>query len=133
MSTTTPSIDQLKRAISISEQIQALEAELASILGGIGESSARAAVKAVASSSSVKAAKGKRTLSPEARARIVAAQKARWAKARGEEAPVTEAAPKPRGKKAASGAKGKRVVSEEARARMAASARNRWAKSRKNK
>jgi hypothetical protein len=55
----------------------------------------------------------KRTMSAAARARISAAQKARWAKAKGQ---VAVAKPN------------KRAMSPEARARIAAGARARWAR-----
>lgn len=61
----TPSTDQLKRALKISQDIQKLEAELAAILGG----------KKVSSASGTK-----RNMSPEARERIAEAQRKRWAK-----------------------------------------------------
>jgi hypothetical protein len=82
MSTTTPSVAALRRAIEITEQIGKLESELKAILDGKG-SSAPAASRSVAAAASVAApAKKRRKMSPEARARIVAAQKARWAKVR---------------------------------------------------
>jgi hypothetical protein len=55
----------------------------------------------------------KRTMSTAARARISAAQKARWAKSKGQ---IAVAMPK------------KRTMSPEARARIAAGARARWAR-----
>ncbi len=60
---------------------------------------------------------GRRRLSPEARARIAAAQKARWAKARGE----SDSQPAARPKK-------KRRLSKEGRARIIAATKARWAK-----
>jgi hypothetical protein len=119
---TTPSIDQLKRAIALSEQIQKLESELASILG----SSAK--VSAPASSAAAAAKPGRRRrrrgLSAEGRARIAAAQKARWAKAKGTTA--AESAEKPAGKR-----RKKRQLSPEARARIVAAVKRRWAKAKK--
>jgi hypothetical protein len=82
MSTTTPSVAALRRAIEITEQIGKLETELRGILDGKG-SSAPAAARSVAPAASAAApGKKRRKMSPEARARIVAAQKARWAKVR---------------------------------------------------
>ncbi|MBX7211199.1 MAG: hypothetical protein K1X78_23030 [Verrucomicrobiaceae bacterium] len=73
-----PSVDQLKRALQISEQIQKLETEMASILGS----------SAVSSGSSkpgpVKRKKSK--ISAEGLANIIAAQKRRWAKVKKEKA-----------------------------------------------
>jgi hypothetical protein len=121
---TTPSIDQLKRAITISEQIQKLESELASILGASAKVSAPAKVAALVA----KAPKGKRGLSAEGRARIAAAQKARWAKVKGKAAAAPAAAPQAAGKR-----KGKRNLSPEARARIVAAVKRRWAKVKKAK
>lgn len=66
---------------------------------------------------------GRRTLSPEARARIVAAQKARWAKQRGGKANA------PKSPAAASDitAKPRRKMSAAARKAIAEAARKRWA------
>ena len=74
----TPSVDELKRAIAIAQQIQELERELASLLGGQSRSSSAAPVKGAA-----KPRGKKRNMSAEARARIAEAQRARWAKVRG--------------------------------------------------
>ena len=73
-----PSITELKEAIAIAEKIQSLEAELSIIIVG---SSPIASTPASASSAPAKRG-GKRTMSPEARARMAASQKARWAKIR---------------------------------------------------
>lgn len=66
------------------------------------------------------AAVGKRTMSPAARAKIAAAQKARWAKIRGKKAT------KPVARK-------KHKMSAVGRAAIAAAARARWAKVRAQK
>ena len=79
MSTTTPSIAALRRAIEITEQIEKLEGELKGILGSKATALAAAAPASAPAAAPVKK---KRVMSPEARARIVAAQKARWAKVR---------------------------------------------------
>jgi len=89
------SAQQLRRAASIKEQIDTLENELGNILGGTSGTGS-----------------GKRTMSASARARIAAAQKARWAKVKGG---------------SASGAP-KRKMSAAARAKIAAAAKARWAK-----
>jgi hypothetical protein len=83
MSITIPSAATLRRAIEISERIEKLEAELRAVLAGTSVSAVTAAPKAAAEA---KPAKKRRKMSPEARARIVAAQKARWAKVRAEKA-----------------------------------------------
>jgi hypothetical protein len=88
-----PSTDQLQRALKISEQIQKLEAELATILGNaVAAKTKRAytkrAISDVAAPPSAAApAKKKRKkakMSPEGLANIIAAQKKRWAKVRKE-------------------------------------------------
>jgi hypothetical protein len=91
---------QFRRAAAIKEQIDALENELGKIFGGDG-------APAVSG--------GKRTMSASARARIAAAQKARWAKVKGKKAA------KPAGA-------GRRKMSPAARAKIAAAAKARWAK-----
>ena len=91
---------QLKEMAELKEEISALEKELASIFG----SPATAAP----------APKRKFKMSAAGRARIAAAQKARWAKAKKSE-------PAPAVKK-------KRTMSAAGRARIAAAAKARWAK-----
>ena len=95
------SADQLRRAAAIKDQIEALENELGQILGG-------AAV-------ATRAAGGKRTMSASARARIAAAQRARWAKVKGKNG-------------VSSSGGSRRKMSPAARAKIAAAARARWAK-----
>jgi len=94
------SAQQLRRAAAIKEQIDALENELGKILGAGG---------------AAQATNGRRTMSASARARIAAAQRARWAKAKGKSAakPATS---------------GRRRMSAAARAKIAAAAKARWAK-----
>jgi hypothetical protein len=78
-----PTTTQLKKAIQIAEQIQSLEAELAGILSGVGMGNGL--VDAPEGKGSTKAPKKRRKrskMSPEGRARIAAAQKLRWAKAK---------------------------------------------------
>lgn len=94
------SVKQLKRAIVLRERIEALEKELASILGE--SSAAPAAVNG-----------GRRKMSASARAKIAAAQRARWARQKGAANP----APKTR-----------RKMSASARGKIAAAARARWAR-----
>ena len=120
----TPSIDQLKRAVAISEQIQKLETELATIFGKSAKVSAPAAMAAVAAKPGRKARRG---LSAEGRARIAAAQKARWAKRKGSAASASA----PKAASPARKGKGKRNLSPEARARIVAAVKRRWAKARK--
>ena len=105
----TLSLDQLKRAVALKEQIAALESELAGVLGA----SKPAAVAAPAP--------GKRSLSDATKAKMRAAHQARWAKiraAKGTPAPA-KIAPK---------AQAKRKMSAAGRARLVAAVKARWAK-----
>lgn len=112
-----PTLDQWKRGLAIAEQIAALEQELAAILGG---RSVPASAAAKAAPTSGKRKKGK--MSAEGRARIVAAQKARWAKIRsGSKAPAASKAP------AKAPAKKKRTMAPEVKAKLAAAMKARWA------
>jgi len=110
MSITSTSVDQLKRAIGIAEQIEKLQAELNLLLHG-KFSATLAAAPAVARDP-------RRTKrSPAVRAKMAAAQKARWAKAKPGRAPSaaiideiahieaagSTSAPSPKAKKAAPG------------------------------
>jgi hypothetical protein len=94
------SAQQLRRAAAIKERIDTLQNELGKILGGNG---------------ATPAASGKRTMSAGARARIAAAQRARWAKVKGK-------------KPAKAAGAGKRKMSAAARAKIAAAAKARWAR-----
>jgi hypothetical protein len=98
----TLSAQQLRRAANIKDKIQSLQNELNRILGST--------VNAVA------APKKKRKMSAAGRRKIAAAQKARWAKAKG-----TKSA-------AASAKKPKRQMSAAARAKISAAAKARWTK-----
>ena len=116
MPTSITTVDQLRRAIVVAEQIEKLKAELAAILSGTSTGQAE---PSKITSAPVKGRK-KRKLSPESRARIVAAVKARWARAKGQKDPGRPAlAPKTTGKK--------RNLTPEGRARLAASMKARWA------
>ena len=80
MSTSVPSLGQLVRAVKIAEQIQNLRAELSAALGRT-QASGNHSVES--KGATVPARKKRRhNLSPEARAKIAAAQKARWKKHR---------------------------------------------------
>jgi len=122
----TPSIEQLKRAIVIQEQIDKLEAELKAVLSG-----AVSTVAPVQASPVAKPAKKKRKMSAAGRANIIAAQKARWDKINGVKAAATTSTmPAPKATKAVK-KKAKRNISVEARAKMATAAKKRWAKAKK--
>ena len=98
----------LRRIISIKEQIETLQIELGAIGGETGDAAVGEPIK-----------RGRRRMSASARRKIGLAQKARWAKAKG-----IETAP----------AAGKRRrMSAAGRARIAAAAKARWAKFRASK
>src|SRR5688572_21488085 len=100
MGLTDLTTDQLRRAVALKEQIESLEQQLGSLLNGHGGPGRRGGPR------------GRRTMSPAARARIAAAQRARWAR-----------------QKAGSKGPGKRRrMSAAARARIAAAQRARWAR-----
>ena len=103
------SIEQLRRAISLKEQIAALEAQLNQVFGA----------PAPAAPTSKRPGSGKR--SAATRAKMAAAHQARWAKIR-----VAKGAPAPA--KIAPKAPAKRKISAEARRRMIEGAKARWAK-----
>jgi hypothetical protein len=130
MPTTNPSIAQLQRAIVISGQIERLKRDLKSVLSG-GQATDGVSTGNGEQASAEPATKKKRTMSASARKRIAAAQKARWAKSKGEKATVpveAKAAPK-----AAKPGKKMRNMSPEARARIVAAQKARWAKFRTGK
>jgi 4-hydroxy-3-methylbut-2-enyl diphosphate reductase IspH len=102
-------IEKLEEALNIRKQIGALQDKLNTLVGPEVSSTAAKLVHAVK--------KRTRTMSVEARERIAAAQRARWAKVKGTSAASTPAK-KP---------KAKRNISPEARAKMAAAAKKRWA------
>ena len=63
---------QLRDAAVLKEKIESMQAQLNRLLGEAQSTTTKAPVK--------KAAKKKRTMSPEARAKIAAAQRKRWQK-----------------------------------------------------
>jgi hypothetical protein len=103
------SVAQLKRAIEIREQIDVLTEELGQITSG----------EEAPASLPPTAKKGK-GMSAAGRARIAAAQRARWAKVKG--AKVEKAVASPVEKKK------KRKMSPAARAKISAAAKERWKK-----
>jgi hypothetical protein len=100
---------QLHSIISIKEQIETLQGQIASIVSGGGEVPSLAAEEAPR--------KGRR--SAAVRAKMAAAQRARWAKIKG-----NSVAPEP------AKAKKDRRSSPATRAKLAAAAKARWAKAR---
>jgi hypothetical protein len=73
------SAEVYRRAADIQDQMDSLKAELNRILGG-----AAVPARAAAAAGAVAGPRKRRKMSPEARARIAAAAKARWAKYRAE-------------------------------------------------
>ena len=105
-------IEKLEEALNIRRQIASLQDKLSSIFGGTNPPPPAAK----------KTRGGRRTMSPAARARIAAAQRARWAKVKaGSTATSSAKAPTKAGKKV------KRTMSPESRAKIAAAAKARWA------
>ena len=120
--TTTPTLDQLKRAIVISEQIAALEAEMGAIFGASTPAKATATAKAPAAKSDGRKAKK----SPETIAKMRAAQQARYAKLRGAKVKAPAKA-KAEPKKIEAPVKKKRTMSPAVKAKLAAAMKKRWA------
>ncbi len=113
------SIAILKEAIEIKESILQLETRLAKILGG----NAIAAASVEEISIPVPGKRGRRKMSAAARAKISAAQKARWAVQLGG-APAKSAEPAKPGKRG----RPRKGLSPEGRARIIAAQKARWAK-----
>ena len=129
MPNTTPSIAQLKHALSIAEEIESLKDKLNAIMSGGSSSSpvVKSASEAPAPGRPAKVGKtGKRFVSAESRAKMAAAQHARWAR-NNPSASSAAAAPK--------AAKGKRKggLSPEGRARIIAALKARHAANRRNR
>lgn len=76
-----PSVEQLKKAVAIAEKIKELETQLSELLGG-GAPAPVVTRGRKPKAAKVESGRKARNISPEGRARIAAAQKARWAKAR---------------------------------------------------
>ena len=146
MSIATISLERLKQAVQIKEQIASLEAELAAVIGGTVSTPAvtalvpkrrgrppgkaklladSAAALTVPTAVAKQGRGGRRHMSPEARARIAAAQKARWAKVHAAQGNSPKTA------SASTGRRKRRTISPEGRASMAAAAKARWARFRK--
>ena len=111
-SSTNLSVQQLRQAANLKEKIEALEKELAKLLGSTSTPVA------------FNAPKKKGGMSAAGKAKIAAAQKARWAKVK---------AAKPAGTAvkavvAAKPAKKKFTMSAAAKAKISAAAKARWAK-----
>jgi len=103
------SVQQLRHAADLKEQIAALEKELNQLFGSPVTPVAAIVVKK------------KGGMSAAGKARIVAAQKARWAKIKSAKSAVKAAQP-------VKSAKKKSTMSPEAKAKISAAAKARWAK-----
>lgn len=81
---TVPSVEQLKRALELAEKIASLQSELDSLWGKAPVKAGKKRAAASAEKEEAPAGKAKRAynMSPEARERIAAAQRRRWAKAK---------------------------------------------------
>lgn len=113
------SVEQLRKAVSIKEEIERLQAQLDALAGGSMPATGRRLGRPPGRPA------GRRMMSAAAKARIAAAQRARWAKLKGTNSDSTTSI-------ATTGGKGrgrkKRVVDAATRARLAAVAKARWAK-----
>jgi hypothetical protein len=107
------SISQLNRIIALKEQIAQIEGELAALLG--------APAKAASSTSSSTRTVGRKKggMSAEGRARIIAAQKLRWAKVKAAKGGAPAAAKPAKAKKFTMSAAAKAAISRAAKARWA--------------
>ncbi|MCW0220041.1 MAG: hypothetical protein OJI67_17075 [Prosthecobacter sp.] len=75
-----PTVNQLTRALEVTKQIEKLQAELAAIFGGDFKAAKKLAKAEKAEKAEKTTGKKKRTMSPEAKEKIAAAQRLRWAK-----------------------------------------------------
>jgi hypothetical protein len=114
----TPSINQIRRALQISEQIERLEAELASTLGNRAAETPSIPARAVSTGG-----RKRRRMSKAAREKIAAAQRARWARAKGKSSggAVRSTKAKTKAKRTKGG------ITPEGRAKLAAMMKARWA------
>ena len=125
-------IDKLEEALNLKKQIHALQEKLSSMFSsddGEDKEPKRRPGFAPVSPMARKAAagkKGKRTMSPEARERIAAAQRARWARSKGTSSSSAKSVASTKPAK-----KGKRTMSPETKAKMAAAMKARWAAARR--
>ena len=134
-----PTSDTIQRATEILRQIEALQAELAGLFGGVSAAAPKrrgrppGSVKAPAAPALEGSTKRRRRMSAEGRARIAAGAKARWEKYRADQGLKTDnnsAAPAPAPSKAAHKVGG---MTAEGRAAIAAAQKARWAKVRAEK
>jgi hypothetical protein len=122
--------------IGLEQRRDEIDSKIAEIRQLLGQSAGTPKAAPSAPATGKKTGK-RRTMSPEARARIAEAQRARWANSKGtakkSSGQATSGAKAPAKTKAAAKTRGakKRTMSPEARARIAEAQRKRWAASRK--
>jgi hypothetical protein len=119
----TLTLQQLQRALALAEQIQRLEEEFQALVSGNSHVNSHASRPASAGRAT-RGRGGRRSFSEETRAKMAAAQRARWAARNGGSA-------KAGGSSAAGGKRKKRELTPEGRARIAAALKARWEKARK--
>ena len=122
---TNLSLAQLRHAVSIKERIDGLQAELNQLLGK--SDSAAPAAKAASVAAVIDGRRGRKR-SPEMRARMAVAQRARWAKKKKPAAAPVKVTVATTKAAAPAARKRKRNFSPEAIARISAAAKARWAK-----
>jgi len=103
MSITNLTSQQLRQAAELKDKISALENQLSQLVGAAPVVKAATAATAAKVSPVQAPPKKKGTMSAAGKARIIAAQKARWAKIRAAKAAVAKPATKPDSKPAAKG------------------------------
>ncbi len=108
--------DSIKQFVSLRNSLLQERAEISARLKEIDHALSHG--EPAAAPAPAKRAYRKRGISAAGRARIAAAQKARWAKIKAGKEPSSKPGPK----------KGRRKLSAEARAKIAAAQRARWAK-----
>ena len=123
MSISNISSQQLRKAADLQDKIEELVAELAEILSSGPSKATPKAVKEPKAAKTTKAPKAKGGMSAEGRARVAAAQKARWAKINAAKGKAEVKSVKP----------AKRTMSAAAKAKIGAAAKARWAAKRAEK
>ena len=129
MNITNLTPQQLRAAADLKEQIDALQNEMNELLGGEVSAAADVAFEAPEGPKNGRRKK-RRTLSPEGRANIAAAAKARWAARRGEAPPEEAPATEPE-EPAAGPVKRKRRIPRALREARSAAMKAMWARARR--
>lgn len=126
------SVEQLKRALEVREQIEKLEQELSSILSDtpVTTVAPEKSIAAAKATPAAKGKKGKRIMTDEWKAKIAAAQARRWAKVRAEKAAKIKPAKPLFETFVEKAAPGRKVMSAETKAKIGAAIRASHAKAR---